>query len=342
MKLLIVCQAVDANHSNLGFFVRWIEEFAKNVESVTVIANEVGEYTLPKNVSVHSLGKEKGASRLSRYIRFYTLLSDLRSEYSHVFVHMNPEFVIAGSPLWRVYGKRVVFWYVHGTVSPRLKLALALSNGACTTDKESLRIESPKVHRVGHGIDTEFFKPGYRLEHDESLLITAGRIAPSKHTDLIVEAVEKVKKELPVRLSIIGGPETRADLTYLEKLEKQIKYLLFVKFLGPKNQAFVRDALASADLFINASTTGSMDKALLEAAASGAIPVSSNVAFKEVLEPHELFVPTLSAGAFAEVISKTLRRPDRAAVAEELRAWVVKNHNLVQCISRVVSVLKNA
>ena len=36
-KLLIVTQAVDTEEPALGFFVRWIEELAKRVESVEVI-----------------------------------------------------------------------------------------------------------------------------------------------------------------------------------------------------------------------------------------------------------------------------------------------------------------
>ncbi len=72
MKLLIVTQAVDENHQNLGFFVHWIRAFAVACEHVTVLANEVGTYDLPKNVTVLSMGKERGVSRLWRYVTFLT------------------------------------------------------------------------------------------------------------------------------------------------------------------------------------------------------------------------------------------------------------------------------
>ncbi|MEK7538915.1 MAG: hypothetical protein AAB552_03680 [Patescibacteria group bacterium] len=58
MKLLILTQKVDQNDDILGFFHGWIREFAKHAEQVTVIALGVGEYDLPKNVRVFSLGKE--------------------------------------------------------------------------------------------------------------------------------------------------------------------------------------------------------------------------------------------------------------------------------------------
>ena len=59
MKLLITTQTVNINDPVLGFFHRWLKEFAENCEQVTVICLQVGEYQLPPNVKVISLGKEK-------------------------------------------------------------------------------------------------------------------------------------------------------------------------------------------------------------------------------------------------------------------------------------------
>jgi len=58
MKLLVVTQVVDTEDPVLGFFVRWVEELAKHVESVEVICLREGKHMLPVNVHVHSLGKE--------------------------------------------------------------------------------------------------------------------------------------------------------------------------------------------------------------------------------------------------------------------------------------------
>ena len=76
MKLLIITQKVDDHDDVLGFFVRWIEEFAKYVEKVTVVCLQKGTYYLPDNVTVLSLGKEYPANiceiKTFRYIeRFY-------------------------------------------------------------------------------------------------------------------------------------------------------------------------------------------------------------------------------------------------------------------------------
>ena len=88
MRLLIVTQAVDRTDSDLGFFVRWIEEFAQHCEKVTVICLRKGKYALPANVEVIALGK---APRPVRTARLWNICISRRAEYDAVFVHMNPE-----------------------------------------------------------------------------------------------------------------------------------------------------------------------------------------------------------------------------------------------------------
>src|SRR6478609_2539072 len=106
MKLLITTQALDSQDSNLGFFHRWVEEFAAHCEKVTVICLREGEHVLPNNVTVLSLGKEAGTSRLTRAVRFLTYIHRYRGEYDAVFVHMNPEYIVLGGYFWRRWHKK--------------------------------------------------------------------------------------------------------------------------------------------------------------------------------------------------------------------------------------------
>ena len=128
MKLLITTQAVDSDDPILGFFHQWIEAFATQCETVTVICLREGNHHLPANVEVLSLGKEKGASRLTRVVRFYRLIIAHRREYEAVFVHMNPEYVVLGGPLWRFWRKRTVLWYTHKNVDLKLRVATFFAN----------------------------------------------------------------------------------------------------------------------------------------------------------------------------------------------------------------------
>ena len=127
MKLLIITQKVDRNDPILGFFHRWIIEFAKHFESIAVICLFEGEHNLPANVKVLSLGKEEGGARISktlRYIvRFYNYIWRERKNYDAVFVHMNPIYVVLGGVLWRMWKKKISLWYTHKSVDLKLRAA---------------------------------------------------------------------------------------------------------------------------------------------------------------------------------------------------------------------------
>ena len=103
MRLLIITQKVNKNDPILGFFHRWIEEFAKRFEKLTVICLEKGEYSLPENVRVLSLGKEEGRSKAEYLSRFYRYIWEERNNYDAVFVHMNQEYVLLGWKFWKLW-----------------------------------------------------------------------------------------------------------------------------------------------------------------------------------------------------------------------------------------------
>ena len=267
MRLLIVTQVVDTNDSDLGFFHRWIEEFAKHCESVIVICLKEGLHQLPKNVSVYSLGKRQAASgfqlpavrRLQYTIRFFTLQWRLRDSYDTVFVHMNPEYVLLGGFFWRAQGKKIALWYVHKSVTWVLRVALRLVDIVFTASPESFRLASPKVRVVGHGIDTEFFSPAESVTRGNHFL-SVGRLMQSKQHNLAI----RVAYDASVPLHIAGeGPERERLATLARELGAD------VTFLGGLTQEKLRDEYRAAAKLVHRSETGSLDKVVLEAAACG-------------------------------------------------------------------------
>src|SRR3989344_551624 len=133
MRLLICTQAVDRNDPVLGFFHRWIEEFSPHAEKVTVICLRKGEYDLP-NIEVIALS-ERG--RLLRAIELLSIVFRRRREYDTVFVHMNPEYIVAAGWLWRILGKKVALWYAHKSVDLKLRIATTFAHIICTASKGS-------------------------------------------------------------------------------------------------------------------------------------------------------------------------------------------------------------
>ena len=186
MRLLIVTQKVDVKDPVLGFFHRWVEEFAKGCEFVTVICLEEGEHHLPANVEVASLGKENGASKFRYIINFYKYI--LEGDYDKVFVHMNQEYVILGGVLWRLLGKKVFLWRNHAQGNIMTNLAVTLSHGVFCTSPRSYTAQFKKTKIMPVGIDTGFFKPDSTVVKIPHSILFLGRIAPVKK---VLDFIEK-------------------------------------------------------------------------------------------------------------------------------------------------------
>jgi SAM-dependent methyltransferase len=282
MKLLICTQAMDSEDSVLGFFVRWIEEFAQHCEKVTVICLRAGKYSLPSNVEVTVLG----SSRLARVTKLWSLSLRRKGEYDTVFVHMNPEYIVAAGLLWRLMGKRVALWYTHKSVNLKLRIAVLFASIIFTASKESFRLRTKKLHVMGHGIDTDFFSPDPSVARGDWAL-SVGRLMPSKRHDLAIQmAIQEGGT-----LRIAGeGPER----AHLEALARKLHAP--VQFLGALTRVQLRDEYRTAAHLIHTSETGSLDKVVLEALACGMKVTTHDPALKSlenegqqyVLEHHSL------------------------------------------------------
>lgn len=346
MKLLICTQTVDMTDPVLGFFHAWIGEFAKHCAQVTVLCLNEGEHRLPRNVTVHSLGKERGSVSRTRYaFRFLKFIYAKRDDYDAVFVHMNPEYVVLGGFLWRAWRKRIALWYVHRSITLKLRVAVRFADVILTASRKSFRLSTPKLHVVGHGIDTEIFKPSIRESSIETRIITMGRIAPSKRLIEMLYVLDVLHaRGEKFRFMVIGAPATAGDVKYEKMLREEISkrpYQEKVKIFGPVAHNKLPGLLNSQDVFLNFSTTGSMDKAVLEALAMTVPAVTTNEAFRDLLKPFDLYVTHPNAELLADIIDHAMNRPDRTAVVATLRNKIVAEHSLTVLISRIFFLLQS-
>lgn len=333
MKLLIITQKADHSDPILGFFHRWLELLSGRVETLTVIAQQVGEYRFPANVHVQSLGKEQGRSKPVQIFTFWSLLWKLRGQYDCVLVHMTPVWVILGGPVWFLLRKRVYLWYEIRRGSFKLQLALLFVRKVFSATGQGL----PRPHRkqvvTGHGIDTEAFRLD-SSKRETGLIVAVGRITRSKRYDVILRAFAALPQSC--MLYIAGGMITQFDEGEWEALQHLIQELNIagrvtsnwvVHFMG------MPTFLQRAELMLHACV-GGLDKTVLEAMACGCPVVSSSEAAQEVLPESCRALPETMAQVAQKILE--LSPPERAALSEELRRRVIEGHSLPRLIERLV------
>lgn len=345
MRLLVFTQKVDQSDPVLGFMVSWLRVLACQVERLEIICLEKGEYNLPSNTRVYSLGKERGKNKLKYLFNFYRYLWKLRSDYDAVWVHMNQIYVILGWPVWSLFHRPIGFWYAHGSVSPSLKLAVRLVDLIFTSSASGFRLMSKKLNIIGQGIDTEQFNFNPDESRQSGRLVSVGRLSPVKRQYELVKALSDSQNN-SWRLEILGGPVTDIDSIYVDALIDLIAELNLssqVILVGPVKHESLPDRLRQADLFVTMSRTGSLDKVVLEAMAAGVIPVVLGDTFKPVLGDY---AETLSAFDEADWSAKVAQVLSWSA-AEKLKArlylrqQIVSHHSLLNLMTKIVSIFNN-
>jgi glycosyltransferase involved in cell wall biosynthesis len=223
-------------------------------------------------------------------------------------------------------------------------LAEKLVDKIFTASPESFRLKSKKIVITGHGIDTEKFQNTkhktqikHKAQSTKQKILTAGRIAPVKNYEILIEAAEILKtRGFDFEVKIAGAPILEKDEIYFEKLKgiiKEKKLENIIIFVGSIPYRSIPEFYQEGDLFVNLSDTGSIDKAILEAMACGLLVLTSNEAFKNILA--EKYFTTKNPEEIAEkIIILSRANPD-----SDLRDCVVKNHGLEALIKKIINLL---
>ncbi|MAG12670.1 hypothetical protein CL630_02540 [bacterium] len=390
MKLLILTQKVDKNDDVLGFFHSWIREFSTQCKNVSVICLERGEYDLPHNVEIFSLGKEENLTynpaksearqrrlqptrlvsraeratynllrKITYIVRFIRYIVRNRNKYDTVFVHMNPEYVVLGGLLWRLWRKKIGLWYVHRQVNLKLRIAEKLAHIIFSTTKEAFRLKSKKIHFLGHGIDLARFT-AFRLSipdveslgkfHNPIRILHIGRITPIKNLEILVDAVHilghKWKKR--VMVTCVGDPVNNTDEEYFKYLREHIAHHNLdesFSFVGSVPHHEIPRYYKEADVSVNLTPTGGMDKAVLESIASSTFALSANRAFENLFDRHAryLLYTERDSRDLAEKINALSEMNESKIVEMQkyLYERVSKDFKIENLITRIVSSMKD-
>lgn len=332
MKLLVLTQKIDVNDPVLGFFHRWVEEFAKHCVAITVICLQKGTYKFPANVKVLSLGKEQGVSRFDYVLRFYAYILRERKNYDTVFVHMNQEYVLLGGAFWRLWRKKIVMWRNHKKGSWKTRVAVALSHVVMCTSQESFTASFRKTKIMPVGIDIHMFKRDNSQKRGDRSILSLGRISAVKHVDMFVEALQMLdKKGVDFKASIYGDP-TERDHSYFEhvkKISRDLEQKGKLSF-SPSVPNFETLAIFNTHtFFVNMTESGSFDKTILEAMACEAVVLVSNASLAGAL-PKQLIFRYKDREDLAMKLQNALSLSDneRDQIGKASRRFVCEYHSL--------------
>ena len=279
MKLLIITQVVDKKDPVLGFFHNWINELSGHYESISVITLKKGETELPQNVSIYSLGKENGESKIKYLINFYKYIWQLKDRYDAVFVHMNQEYILLAGLIWLLQSKKVYMWRNHHAGNILTDIAGFFCTNVFCTSKFSYTAKFKKTVLMPIGIDTKIFKTQENSIRKVNSILYLGRIAPVKRPDLLIRALVELRDNNFYFIASIYGDALPIDADYLSFLKDKVKQKGLEKDLvfypGIPNAETVQ-IYNQHEIFVNLSSSGMYDKTIFEAMACGCLVLASN------------------------------------------------------------------
>lgn len=346
MNLLLFNLAVDADDPLLSFGLKWIARLAAHFERIDVLTMRAGRVVVPANVTVHSIGKERGLSEPARAVVFYRRLTALLNarRYSACFAHMMPLFVAMSAPLLAAARIPVTLWYTHRSAGWALRAALPACRRVVTAATDSFPIPTPKLRVLGHGIDTDFFAPNEAVSPVDRRVVQVARLMPIKHQATLLRAIAQVAGAEAFLVGAVPPEQDRAYPDRLMWLAQELGVADRIRFTGALPPEGVRAAYWEAAAAVNLSPPGLFDKAALESMAAAVPTIVSSRAFAPLLGEHAPYLLTPApddADALAERLRAlfVLDRAARAAVGADLRARVCAEHSLDALIPRLVRVL---
>lgn len=135
------------------------------------------------------------------------------------------------------------------------------------------------IEVIPNFVDTNFFKPSANGDFrktiapkGEKILVHTSNFRQVKRVPDTIRIFEKVQKEIPSKLILIGDGPDRSEC---ERLSRQLDLCEKVKFLGKQDGLI--EILSSSDLFLIPSQSESFGLAALEAMACGLPVISSSV-----------------------------------------------------------------
>lgn len=354
MKLLMFTRKVDLDDHRMGFTHYWIETLAKKIDFLYVVCLASGRHNLPKNVKLITLGKEhksgtKHKNRLMMLIKSQLIFSKIIPKIDGIFCHMMPLYVILVSFFAKIYRKKIIMWMALDNealnkIGIKLKIAELQCYKIITASPESYDRKTHKKIVTGHGIDVEQFIDKHE-QRDSNLIISIGRITPVKRCEDIIKAFDLLvnkKDKKSLKLEFYGGWEGEEKYyKQLIMLVKKFKLEKNILFKGPISNSKTVKLYNKAEVFINSQKRGGAGKSVLEAMASGCIPLICTNTFNKLLSKNSKKMIIYNEGNINELANKLnyiirLNNTKKEKIRKELEKFVLENHNINKLMNKLI------
>jgi L-malate glycosyltransferase len=194
---------------------------------------------------------------------------------------------------------------------------------------EKLGIKAEKISVSPMGVDESFFRPlinlGVNRIGQRFMILSNRQLQPIYNLSLLIRAIPIVLEgERNARFMIAGIGSER------EKLEKQVKDLEIssnVQFLGWVTHEEMPKVLSQADIYISTSLDDGTSISLLEAMASGAFPIVTDIpSNREWISDGEngFLVPINEERVLGEKILGAIRNPDLRERSRDKNCSLIK------------------
>ncbi len=352
MRGAFFCITLDPADDIAGFVLDWAATLAAKLESLDVICLEDRRRDrpglLPDNARVWSLGKERGLGRARMFWAAQRALAAALGRADFVLCHMMPVYALTAWPLCRLKGRRLFLWYTHQHVDLKLRLAVAAADLVFTAVPESMNVATPKKIVMGHGVNLARFAPAPPPSGEGPLnVVSVGRLSPVKRLETLVDAAVRLR-ELgrldEFRFRLVGKEGSPAQAEYAAAIRRLVErrgLTAFFDFAGSTPYLEVNRHYAWADAFVSMQESRGLDKAGLEAMASGLPVLAANPSFGPLMGDlaDRLLYPADKPGDLADRLM-ALRQAGsatRRAWGGDLRAAVAAGHDLDRLMDKIIA-----